>query len=199
MAKKILDSPKPFKMADPNPQMTTHAQREADYERFKTYAATGFLVAAPVLIALPPRKFDHLTVLLASAFCVSANHITRERTGRSIVDRIEARITTRPAVLRELPSERAQEIQARLRAAREAQMKEAVGEELEKLKAREAQEQGVVQRVWMGGEAPGWMEKRLQEEQKALEEGKGYGDLIQEHIWDVWNWGKKEEEEEDEE
>jgi hypothetical protein len=32
-----------------------------------------------------------------------------------------------------------------------------------------------------------------------LEEGKGYGDLIQEHIWDVWNWGKKEEEEEDEE
>ncbi|KAJ5398086.1 hypothetical protein N7509_006199 [Penicillium cosmopolitanum] len=147
-------------MADPNTQMNTRAQREADYERFKTYAATGFLVAAPV------------------AFCVSANHITRERTGRSIVDRIEARITTRPAVLRELPSERAQEIQARLRAAREAQMKEAVGEELEKLKAREAQEQGVVQRVWMGGEAPGWMERRLQEEQKALEEGKGYGDLI---------------------
>ncbi|OQE27551.1 hypothetical protein PENSTE_c004G05001 [Penicillium steckii] len=186
-------------MATPDQQMATQAQREADYERFKNYTAMGFLVASPILIALPPRKFDHLTVLLASAFCISANHITRERTGRSIVERIESRITTRPAVLRELPSERAQEIQNRLRAAREAQMKEAVGEELEKLKARQAHDEGVVKRVWMGGESSGWMERRLQEEQKALEEGKGYGDLIQEYIWDVWNWGKKDEENDDDE
>jgi hypothetical protein len=197
-------------MATPNPQQPPNPEvsREADYERFKNYAAITFLVASPVLIALPPRKFDHLTVLLASAFAVSANHITRERTGRSIVERIEARISRPPSIMRELPSERAEEIQARLRAARDAQIREAeaeskakassVSDELERLKARQMQEKGIAQRVWMGGEEEGWMEKRLRKEKEALEEGKGYGDLIYEHVWEVWNWGKKVDEDEDE-
>jgi hypothetical protein len=176
----------------------TQAQRERDYERFKNYTAIGFLVASPIIIALPPRRLDLNTVALASAFAISANHITRERTGRSIVDRIESRISTRPAMLRQLPSERAEEVQARLKAAREAQMREATGEELEKLKARQNHEKGVVDRVWMGGESAGWKERRLEEERKAIEEGKGYGDLIMDHIWDVWNWGRKTEEEDDE-
>jgi hypothetical protein len=108
--------------------------------------------------------------------------------------------------MRELPSERAEEIQTRLRAARDAQIREAeaqaqtssVSGELEKLKARQMQEKGVAQRVWMGGEEEGWMEKRLRKEKEALEEGKGYGDLIYEHIWEVWNWGKKVDEDDDE-
>lgn len=179
-------------------QPDIQVQREKDYERFKNYTAITFLIASPVLIALPPRKLDHLTVLLASAFCISANHVTRERTGRSIVDRLESKLTTRPAIFRELPTDRAEEIQARLRASREKQIREAKGEELEKLKAREAQEKGIAQRVWMGGESEGWMERRLKEEQKAIDEGKGYGDLIMDHIWDVWNWGKKREEKDDE-
>jgi hypothetical protein len=172
-------------------QPDINAIREADYQRFKNYAAITFLVASPVLIALPPRKLDHLTVLLTSAFCVSANHLARERTGRSIIDRLEARLAS--ARVQDLPSQRAQEIQAQLRAARDAQIREGglVGEELEKMKARQAQEKGVVERIWMGGETPGWKERRLAEEQKALEEGRGYGDLIKEHIWDVWTWGQK--------
>ncbi|PLB51195.1 hypothetical protein P170DRAFT_406902 [Aspergillus steynii IBT 23096] len=183
-----------------DPEASMQARREADYERFKTYAAMTFLVASPVLIALPPRKLDHLTVLLTSAFCVSANHLTRERTGRSIVERIESRISSTRSALPasgELPSERAREIQARLRAARDAQIKEGglVSEELERLKARQRQEKGVLEQVWMGGEEEGWKERRLREEQQALEEGKGYGDLIKEHIWDVWTWGEKEGEE----
>ena len=74
-----------------------------------------------------------------------------------------------------------------------------MSEEVEKLKARQMQEQGVVSRVWLGGEEEGWMEKRLRKEKEALEEGKGYGDLIYEHIWEVWNWGKKVEDDEDDE
>lgn len=189
-------------MATQNPtqsQLDTQRQREKDYERFKTYTAYTFLVASPTLIALPPRKLDHLTVLLTGAFCISANHLTREHTGRSIVDRLESKLIRRPTILRELPSTRAEEIQARLRASREKQVREAMGEELEKLKAREAQEKGVAKRVWMGGEEEGWMERRLAEEKKAIEEGKGYGDLIMDHIWDVWNWGKKKEETEEDE
>ncbi|KAJ5102146.1 hypothetical protein NUU61_004368 [Penicillium alfredii] len=186
-------------MAAPEPPTNTHSKREADYERFKNYAALTFLVASPVLIAIPPRKLDHFTVLLTGAFCVSANHITRERTGRSIVDRLETRLTSTPAAFRDLPSDRAEEIQARLRAARDAQIRDggSVSDGVEKLKARQQQEKGLANRVWMGGEEEGWKERRLREEQKALDEGKGYGDLIKEHIWDVWTWGRKDESEEE--
>lgn len=188
-------------MATQSPTIETQAKRAADYERFKKYTAYTFLIASPVLLALPPRKLDPLAVVNISAFAISANYITGQRTGRSIVERIESRIA-RPqnfSTFADLPSDRARQLQEQMRAARDAQVREGsvVGEELEKLKARQRQDQGVAQRVWMGGESEGWMERRLKEEQKAIEEGKGYGDLIQEYIWDVWNWGKKEEEDDD--
>ncbi|KAL4787974.1 hypothetical protein BJX76DRAFT_353769 [Aspergillus varians] len=183
----------------PTPAQPT-INREADFQRFKNYAALSFLVASPILIALPPRKLDHLTVLLTSAFCVSANHLTRERTGRSIVERFEDRISrssTHSPVpsfmgVGDLPSEKAREIQAQIRAAREARMKEeGVGkEEMEILRAQKQQDRGVMERVWMGNESGGWKERRLREEQKALDEGKGYGDLIKDYVWDVWTWGE---------
>lgn len=174
------------------PQDTTaEARREADFIRFKRYAALTFLVASPILIALPPRKLDHLTVLLGGAFCVSANHLTQERTGRSIMDRLESRLS-RGVRVSELPSERAQEIQARVRASREKQLRDGglSEEEIEKLRARQVQDKGLAERVWMGGEQEGWRERRIREEQQALAEGRGYGDLIKEHVWDVWT-GKK--------
>ena len=91
--------------------------------------------------------------------------------------------------MRDLPSERAEEVRAKLKAQkeREAQMMMQAGKE----KETEGEQRGVVENIWMGRETEGWKERRLKEEQKALDEGKGYGDLIQEHIWDVWNWGKK--------
>lgn len=182
------------------PQETaTDASREADFIRFKNYAALTFLVASPILIALPPRKLDHLTVLLGGAFCVSANHLTHERTGRSIMERLESRLS-RGVRVSELPSERALEIQARVRASREKQLRDGglSQEEIEKLRARQVQDKGLAERMWMGGEQEGWREKRVREEQEALAEGRGYGYLIKEHVWDVWmgkNSGKKDGEE----
>lgn len=192
------------------PPSEIQSSREADYNRFKNYAAYTFLIGAPILIALPPRKLDPLTVLVLFSFGASANHIVADRTGKSIIDRIDARISRFHGSLSSLPSERAQEVQNRLRAARDAQIRQAESEqlsaqmkdlsekegssvsaEIEKLKARQLAEKGVVQRVWMGGESEGWKERRLREEQEALAQGKGYGDLIQEHIWDVWTWGGK--------
>ncbi|BCS19932.1 uncharacterized protein APUU_20364A [Aspergillus puulaauensis] len=191
-------------------QTSTPPNRDADFQRFKNYAAISFLVAAPVLMALPPRKLDHLTVLLTGAFCASANHMTRERTGRSILERLGDRVSSssthnpNPSFLGsgDLPSDKAREIQAKVRAAREARMQEEnVGrEEMERLKAQKEQDRSVLDRFWNGNEKGGWKERRLREEQKALDEGRGYGDLIKDHIWEVWTWGEKkgEEEEEDE-
>lgn len=69
--------------------------------------------------------------------------------------------------------------------------------DLEGEKKQAEEKRGVLTKVWMGDEKDGWKEKRLDEERKALESGKGYSDLIVEQIWDVWNqtWrgGKKEE------
>lgn len=191
------------------------ARRYADYLRFKHYAAWTFVVASPVLIALPPRKLDLYTVALSSAFVVSANHLYRERYGRGILDGLGRRLepdidvstsnsntsSSSPAgfggFLSDLPSAKAQEIQAKLRAARDAKIRAAeaentgvISEEIEKLKARQQQERSLTERIWMGDETEGWKERRLREERKALEEGKGYGDLILDHIWEVWNWGK---------
>ncbi|KKA24029.1 hypothetical protein T310_1950 [Rasamsonia emersonii CBS 393.64] len=187
------------------------ARRYADYLRFKHYAAWTFVVASPVLIALPPRKLDLYTVALSSAFVVSANHLYRERYGRGILDGIGRRFapdintenitintnntssssSTTGGFLNDLPSARAQEIHNKLRAAREAKIREAeasgvVSEEIEKLKARQQQqERSLAERIWMGNETEGWKERRLREEQKALQEGKGYGDLILDHIWEL--------------
>lgn len=182
---------------DKDSSATINAAREADYIRFKRYAAWTFVVAAPVLIALPPRKLDLYTAALTGAFAVSASHLYQERTGRTITDAIGAKFQSqkekRPGMLADLPSERAQEVQAKLRAARDAQIRDGnglVSDELEKLKARQQQDRSLGERIWMGNETEGWKERRLREEQKALDEGKGYWDLITDHIWDVWNWGK---------
>lgn len=55
---------------------------------------------------------------------------------------------------------------------------------------RKGKEKGLVGRLWMGGEEEGWKERRDREEREALEEGRGYGGLILDQIWEVWNWGE---------
>ena len=53
-------------------------------------------------------------------------------------------------------------------------------------------ERGIVARLWMGSEEEGWKEKRIEEERKMLESGKGYWDMISDQISEVWNGKKKE-------
>jgi hypothetical protein len=36
-----------------------------------------------------------------------------------------------------------------------------------------------------------WKERRLKEEQEKLDQGEGYGGMIMDQIWDVWNWGER--------
>ena len=170
------------------------ARREAEYLRFKHYAAITCLVACPILVALPPRKLDSLTVIQVSAFGMSANYVLREQTGKSVIGHISARITNPTEDLpRNVPSKRAQIVQAKLRELKEAQLRDGstVAEELEKLQALRQPDQELSQQVRVGSESENWKVKRLQEEQKALDEGKGYGYLIKEYFSDAWPWGKK--------
>jgi hypothetical protein len=165
------------------------ARREADYRRFKYYAAVTCFIASPILLALPPRRLNSLSAIQVSAFGLSTNHLIREHTGQTVAGHIFSRVSSS----QDLPSERAQAIQAKLRADRDAQIRDgnAVGDEMEKLQAQQQNDKGLAQRVWMGNESEDWKERRLQEEQKALSEGKGYGDLIMRYISDAWGGGKQ--------
>jgi hypothetical protein len=184
-----------------SPDSSLQSARESDYFKFKRIAAWTFVVASPVLIALPPRKLDFNTVALSAAFAVSANHLYRDSNpyGRGIIDDFGVKYLGKSAeparsqgitnLFNALPTEKAQEVQARLRASKEASLK--TEEELEKYKSNKRfEDRTLPEKIWLGSEAEGWKEKRLREEQKALDEGKGYGDLIMDHIWEVWNWGK---------
>lgn len=50
---------------------------------------------------------------------------------------------------------------------------------------------GLARALWMGQEGEGWKERRVREEREKLAEGRGYGGLIVDQIWEVWNGGGK--------
>lgn len=50
---------------------------------------------------------------------------------------------------------------------------------------------GLARALWLGQEGDGWKERRVQEEREKLAEGRGYGGLIVDQIWEVWNGGGK--------
>ncbi len=52
-----------------------------------------------------------------------------------------------------------------------------------------------LRKVWMGSEKAGWKERRLAEEQEKISQGEGYGGMIMDQIWEVWNWGREKGEE----
>lgn len=84
----------------------------------------------------------------------------------------------------DLPTERAQEMQRIIREEREK------GRVLSGEKER-GTEKSVLGKIWYGDQPEDWKERRMEEERKALEEGKGYMEMIFEQIWEVWSWEKK--------
>lgn len=157
------------------PEQRLALEQQARYNRIVRNLAIGGVVFCPLIMALPPRKLDFYTFSLAVGFYLSADHLVTANTGRSLV----AQFTPKRSL--DMPTEKAQEMQRLLREERE-KGRRALGVEEDK---------GVLGRLWMGDEKAGWKERRLEEERKALEEGKSYTDMIVEQIWDVWNWDKK--------
>jgi hypothetical protein len=203
----------------PQPQDPSQSQlRAAQYNNLVNYTSLGAVILCPLLIALPPRKFDIYTVLLISSTALGGNQVLREYTGRGIRERVHT--------LRHLglPSERVGEIQEQDRplglrgdfrtgnettrlgsgigSSRTADgpgTTSAVARAVQEMKAAEAtQEQGqVLQEAETGEEAArrrgkaDWKVARDAREKEALEEGRGYGGLIVDQIWEVWNWGRE--------
>jgi hypothetical protein len=75
-----------------------------------------------------------------------------------------------------LPTEKAREIQRKMR---------------EQRGMKNGEQKGVLEKVWLGEEGEDWKEKRLKEEQEAIDRGEGYGSLIMSQISDVFSREKK--------
>jgi len=193
------------------PTSTNNAISSQGASKLIHNVSLAVLIVCPIIIALPPRKFDVYTVALLSGTALGANQVTREYTGRSILTRVQgfgehklpekARETQR-----RLQEERALQIASRgggLEKDRES------GEVLQALRSQnhpqlypqsqqtedKKKEKGIIGKLWMGDEPENWKQKRDEREKEALEEGRGYGGLILDQIWEVWNQGRKKDEE----
>jgi hypothetical protein len=180
---------------------TTHTPTET--RALLRNAAWGVLIVSPIIILLPPRKFDVYTVALLSGTLISANHLTYEYSGRSFAQRWGQRMEAMSGGT--LPP-KALETQERLRREKAARFEKQLagtkyGANAPETKAQSAildsvasaegkEDRGTLQKIWYGQEGPDWKKKRDEKEKEALEEGKGYGGLIADQIWEVWNWGR---------
>ncbi|KAI4195238.1 MAG: hypothetical protein LQ350_007320 [Teloschistes chrysophthalmus] len=136
----------------------------------------GILIACPILAALPPRKLDMYTFLLASAWVVSAEELA--------VGRASARWQNRPSIAVSAeadPGGRGMGADAKAIASQAQIQRQQQGE-----KEEGAGVMGMARRLWYGREGPGWKERRMKEEREALEEGRGYGDLIGDAVREVF-------------
>jgi hypothetical protein len=178
-------------MSSPEP---TLAQREAMTKSYATFlhnTSLTMLFLAPALMALPPRKLDLYTVVLGASFVASANHLTNERTGRGLLGNMP--FAGRQAAREKTKAEAFQESYAAEKERRRLLEEPVVvasgaGRQPSALEA-------AAKELWMGGEKEGWKEQRLREEQEKISQGEGYGSMIMDQIWEVWNWGEKKGEE----
>ena len=174
------------------------------------YTSLAAVIVSPILIALPPRKFDKYTIAALVSMGLGANQLVREQTGWSIMQRISFEAKRISAMEESMPSARAEEIRALLRAEKAA--KEAnsargmpasvtTSEEIRAFVQKEREERKakgmdtsvldkLMEKEMSESRKSEWKRQRDEKERKALEEGKSYGDLIMEQLWDVVSWGK---------
>jgi len=166
-------------------------EERARYAKVPHYMALGLLIGGPIIILLPPRKLDFYTLLAASGTVYGANFLSRERTGFGIIQRLQGIAPAEP------PTDRAREIQAQIKEAKQIREKEGLRwetatAEAVRIKAIEAKKRVEDERRRRAelDSKPEWKKERDRKEKEYLEEGKGYQDLIMDQIWDVWNWGQ---------
>lgn len=160
--------------------------------------ALGGTIIIPLVMALPPRKFDLRFLALASTWSLASNQLAYEYTGTSIYSRVGNRFTGIFDMRLPEAARKTQEL-IKEQKERDAALKRAAGQDKDADKS--AGLTGTLNEVWMGGESADWRKKRAEEDRLSLEEGKGFSGIILDQIGDVFsgNWGgsgKKSSEEE---
>ncbi|KAF2451841.1 hypothetical protein P171DRAFT_12646 [Karstenula rhodostoma CBS 690.94] len=170
-------------MATPNaptniltPDQRIALEQQERYARYKRNIAIGGAIACPAIALLPPRKLDLYTFSLAVGFYFSADQLAQSYKGRPLLSLITPSFGS---PISTLPTEKARETSRILKEREEAERARREGVE-----GLGKEKKGLLGKLWMGGEEEGWKERRLEEERRALEEGKSYTDIILEQIWE---------------
>jgi hypothetical protein len=153
-------------------QDLAHRQRVFnDYSRFLNVTTLAGCILAPALIALPPRKLDLYTFSLGTAFVLSLDYQSKQRTGLGLMGH-----TYRPFSSRQIGrsrNENGDSVMAQQSRLLEESAPRIVQGGAESLLQRKMQED--------------WKQQRLREEQEKLDQGEGYWDMIKDQVWQVWN------------
>jgi hypothetical protein len=169
-------------MSHPQPPQRQPSTTETErYARTLRNVAWGTVVLCPIVACLPPRRLNAMTFGLIGATVYSANYLSYDRSGRSLWANMTAKgsATVVPYTERtnlDLELSRARAEMARLNGERVGVVADGNGS----LSQREA-----------------WKAQREKEIQDDLDVGKGFGEMITDQIWEVWNGGKKEDQDDD--
>lgn len=167
------------------------------------YIGLAAAIIGPIGLALPGGRgrsaFSVQNIVLFSGSFFGINQMAHDYTGKSILRRSNDRWAAILQPLDTLPekakaSKALMEAErARRAAALPAGEREAREEEIRRRgEAQEAAQRGFFDRVWMGNETSGWQDRRRKEDQKAIDSGKGIGDIIMDQIREVWNGAREE-------
>ncbi|KAK5118877.1 hypothetical protein LTR62_000087 [Meristemomyces frigidus] len=171
-------------MSHPQPPQRQPTPPEIEkYTRTLHNVALGALIACPILALLPPRKLDFFTWGLIGTTGYSANYLTRERSGRSIWQYVSG---VQPHHMQTIPAHEQATLHRDLQQSKQ---------ELQRPRPEVVSVSDQLQTTQSQREV--WKAQREREIQDDLDVGKGFGDMIADQIWEVWNWGKKSEEEEE--
>ncbi len=169
-----------------SPQRNPTSDETERYIKVLHNTALIALVACPALIILPPRKLDFYTFGLSGATVYSANFLIRERTGRNIWQHVtlQSPAVNEPFAHPSTTPHRQATVQRGM---------PTVEESRQMYQHEEAS--SVTEQVQSQRDA--WKAEREKEIKEDIEEGKGFGDMIIDQIWDVWNWGRKRDDDDD--
>lgn len=170
-------------MSHPQPPQRQPTPNETEnYVRAVHYAAIGVVIACPILALLPPRKLDFYTIGLLTTTGYCSNYLLREQTGRSIWQHVTLPSTNVVRSSSVIPAEERANLNRELQHGRQ---------EMQRVKQ---EGKGVMEEL-SGRDA--WKKKLEEEIKEEVAAGKGYWDVMYDQIYEVWNWSKRKDDDED--
>lgn len=148
------------------------AQETIGSDKLYHNLAIVVLVACPLIAALPPRRLNLGTAGLGLSWVLAGNHLLRERQNRIAL------------------SHHASGLGAQMGAGTKPEVERGLNAEARAADERNEGKQPLIQ-LPADTEANRTIKsQRAEEYQRKLDEGAGYGDIIKEQVWEVWNQNK---------
>jgi hypothetical protein len=162
-------------------------QRQPTLDEYERYVRTlhntalAAVIVCPIIALLPPRKLDVYTFTLGGTTIFSANWLVREHSGRNIWQHV--------GIASQQPLSASDENSTVPPKEQVNSQREIHHASQDLHRAKKDGKPSVTEQVQSQRQA--WKEQQQKEIEEDVEEGKSIADVITGQIWNVWNWGKK--------